>query len=460
MDGKNKIIEMQIDKTLGHLVNKNEEFIPLLLFIGLLDSQNIPKDLLYKYKGNLIVDDFIDSLKKFSVITHEFQDAPFGSVFSLDKAFHSRLLKYLQKDKALKEYKENLQDIFIVFENHTNNLIEKIDLEEINFFITHCKVFVTHKVQIPSKEMTNIYGNVGKILYYLREDLKAKTSLEEGLVELESEDPKNHKKIATSLIFLANINMELGNNLKAKNLLDNLRNNYPEYLNQDIPDVARSLAFMGDIYVQIGDYSQAQKMLEKSIKIHKKHKDSIGLARALGFQGNVFNFLEDYKQAKDVLEQSFLLHKECQPDNSIGFAWVLIYLGNACKGLGEYSEAQNFIEKGINIYKENFPKNHADTAWAMLSLADLYICIEDLKKAREIFDESYEIHKLLFKKDNVRMYEALLILGKIYNKKGDSTKANEIFKEILSFYKNTYENHPIVDEILILSRKTGPKAPC
>jgi hypothetical protein len=43
--------------------------------------------------------------------------------------FH-RLLKYLQKDKALKEYKENLQDIFIVFENHTNNLIEKIDLEE------------------------------------------------------------------------------------------------------------------------------------------------------------------------------------------------------------------------------------------------------------------------------------------------------------------------------------------
>lgn len=58
------------------------------------------------------------------------------------------------------------------------------------------------------------------------------------------------------------------------------------------------------------------------------------------------------------------------------------------------------------------------------------------------------------------MYEALLILGKIYNKEGNSTKANKIFKEILSFYKNTYENHPIVAEMPVLSHKIGPKASC
>src|SRR5262249_11782283 len=60
-----------ISLSLQRLIKANEDFTGLMLFISLLDSQKIPRDLLDAYKNHAIVDNFIYHLKKYSLIVDE-----------------------------------------------------------------------------------------------------------------------------------------------------------------------------------------------------------------------------------------------------------------------------------------------------------------------------------------------------------------------------------------------------
>ncbi|MBX9840043.1 MAG: hypothetical protein K2X69_17210, partial [Silvanigrellaceae bacterium] len=64
-----------ITLSLKHLIDTNPDFKDLLLFISLLDSQNIPRDLLIQCKDALVVDSFMYHLKKHSLITNEISTA-------------------------------------------------------------------------------------------------------------------------------------------------------------------------------------------------------------------------------------------------------------------------------------------------------------------------------------------------------------------------------------------------
>jgi len=54
-----------------HVIESHPDFVDLLLLICLINSEDIPKDLLIKYKDNIIVNQFIHELKKFSLIAEK-----------------------------------------------------------------------------------------------------------------------------------------------------------------------------------------------------------------------------------------------------------------------------------------------------------------------------------------------------------------------------------------------------
>ena len=66
-----------------NLIEKKYGFKELLLFISLLDSQNIPRQLLSKYKNNIIVDQFIHDLKGFSLVIEQNTDFEHRKMSSL-----------------------------------------------------------------------------------------------------------------------------------------------------------------------------------------------------------------------------------------------------------------------------------------------------------------------------------------------------------------------------------------
>ncbi|MBW8309380.1 MAG: hypothetical protein K0M45_07095 [Candidatus Paracaedibacteraceae bacterium] len=57
-----------ISASLKKIIDKHPDFSELLLFVSLLDSQDIPRSVLNKYKNEAIVDNLIYHLKKYSLI--------------------------------------------------------------------------------------------------------------------------------------------------------------------------------------------------------------------------------------------------------------------------------------------------------------------------------------------------------------------------------------------------------
>jgi hypothetical protein len=64
---RNRIITL----SLKQLIDTQKDFGDLLLLISLLSSQNIPRSLLSNYKSDIVVDNFIYNLKKYSLVTSE-----------------------------------------------------------------------------------------------------------------------------------------------------------------------------------------------------------------------------------------------------------------------------------------------------------------------------------------------------------------------------------------------------
>lgn len=87
---RNKIISLAIEK----IISIKKEFKDLLLLISLLDSQDIPRELLEKFKPKIIIDSFIHTLKKCSLITSESSLPSKNLSFSLHRDIHNIILTY------------------------------------------------------------------------------------------------------------------------------------------------------------------------------------------------------------------------------------------------------------------------------------------------------------------------------------------------------------------------------
>ena len=93
------IITLALEK----LVAADKNFGDLLLLISFLDSKNIPRFLLERYKGKLVVDHFVYALKKYSLMsTDNLKDSPVVQSFAVHQSIQEVGRIYLLK-KFLKK---------------------------------------------------------------------------------------------------------------------------------------------------------------------------------------------------------------------------------------------------------------------------------------------------------------------------------------------------------------------
>ncbi len=390
-----------ITLSLKYLIDSNNDFKDLFLFISLLDSQNIPRDLLVKYKNSVVVDNFIYHLKKHSLIINEsLAPLPVDSVFSIHRSTQAIILSYLTKTLNLKKDQSFISPLSKVLGTHISDAIDKEDFEKMKTLYRHAESFLDHNDILSQEEKGEITCELGCFYYYLRNSLKAKQLLTEGISVLNSCYPKNNCKIAHFMVYL------------------------------------------GNVYRDLGDYEKAKDLFEKSLTLfHQKNAQNYsGMARASGYLGVVYRSLGDFKKAKFFLEKSLLMYEKIL-ENPIGFARSLAHLGSLYRSLGEYEKAKELLEKSLVIYKK-YSENHVGAAWVCGDLGHVYIKLGEYKKAKELIDESLMICNKHFFEDHVYVAKALVYLGIFYREKGSYEKAKSLLKKALhSFEKNYGKNH-------------------
>jgi tetratricopeptide (TPR) repeat protein len=443
--------------SLKQLIDTQKDFGDLLLLINLLNSQNIPRALLSNYKSDIVVDNFIYNLKKYSLVTSE-SSSDTIPIISIHRATQEISLNYLVKTLNLPNDIPLLDSMITTLEDYIVDATDKEDFSRMKLLVAHCETLLTHDHLLTETMKSSIGGALGCIYYYLRHNIQARKLLEESHVNLKKHYGENHVKVAPILVYLGNFYRSIGDYEKAKNLLEQsliIYKKHPNYVRN-----ARALGYLGVVYRDLGDYRKAKDLLEQSLVIHEKHSENhIGHAWILTHLGDIYMILGDYEKAKELFEKSLIIYKN-HAEDYVGVGWVLSYLGAVHKSLGNYDKAENSLEQSLSITRKYFSDDHLFVASGLSLLAGVYIETGDYQKARNLLKDSLVVYERNYGKNHMETARVLRMLGEVYCIEGDmETSEDLINKSLLVFQQKNYpESYKSYESLALLSLKKEAQA--
>jgi tetratricopeptide (TPR) repeat protein/DNA-binding CsgD family transcriptional regulator len=434
-----------IISSLQKLINESKEFSDILLLISMLGSQNIPRDLIVKFKSEAILDNFIYNLKKYSFVTDQsLKASPIGNSFSLHRSTQAISLVYLTKILNLDTQKQPLQSVSNALESYIDELIDKEDLLKMKLLLNHCETFLSHNLLLTEYMRGSIGSKLGSMYYYLHQYKKAEKTLNNSLVTLEKEHLCDEDKIIKASIYLGGIYLVLGKNKQSRKILNDCFHNHMGYFSENHVELGQVLPQMGLIYSHLGDYKKAKEFLETSLILYKKGsvKNPVRLARIYAFLGHLNWRMGNFGEAKTLLEKSLTISKEAFPENKMEVARSLAYLGNVHGSLGNHENAKNLYEKSVAMFKQLFCENHNDVIWAQVFLGSSYRELKNYDDSKAILEHCLEVYKKKFDHKNVLVAMALYHLGFLYRDLEHYDKAKNLIESSILIYKEHYgENH-------------------
>ena len=406
--------------SIKQIITANPDFKELLLFISLLNSREISKELLVAYKNDMVVNSFISELKKNSFITNsDSTDISNNqhSTFSMHRSAQSIILAYLTNSINLKTEKSLLKSITNAIESYISKLVEAEDTLKLKVLQNHCEAILTRVRDdvINEESKTSIENALGVISYYIGDDLKARKILESSLENLYTHNRQTSIESAWTLLHLGAIYRKLGNYEKSIDYLTQSIAIYKTFPKNNF-GIAMALTHLGNAYRSIGQFAQAKLALQNSIKLSQEYPvNYAGVAKASVYLGSLYREEGDYKNAQDLLEQSLEIYNTHHyPQYSSLHARVLSHLGVVYRMTGSYERARESLQKSIDIYKKIRPDNHLDVNMSILNLGIIYSEQGDYNMAKELLNKSIANYEIYYGKNHIVIGKALNNLGRVY----------------------------------------------
>ncbi len=424
-----------ITLSLKQIMNIHKDFDDLLLFISLLDSQHIPRDLLTTYKNDTIVDNFIYHLKEYSLISDNSSSSSIGSAFSMHRSTQDISFSYLTELLKLDKEGLLLKTIVYTLDNYLDQAIEQEDFLKMQIMAHHLEKVLNHRELLTDFSKGLLESKLGRIYYFTNAD-KSHQLLDDSLKKLtlgplSSED---NSRLARSLLHIGAVYTELRLDKEAEEVLERATHIYVKQGSKTGADLSWALSHMGDLQKRLGNYERARDYLEESIRLHKQYgTDNKNSARTLAYLGSVYRGLGFYQKAIDTLEESLVVYKKNDSNDHIRIGWILIHLGNVHRRLGNLKEAKDYLERGLIIFQKHFPENHVSMGLVLAYLGGCYRELGDYKKSCDHLEQSLRIHQKYFDENHVKMGWILFHLASTYKAMGES-KAQTLFDKVLEIY--------------------------
>lgn len=421
--------------SLKKLIETHKDFNDLLLFISLLDSQKIPRELLNQYKSKHIVDNFIYHLSKYSllckklIVTHPHTISFHRSVQRIILAYLMHTLPPEKKDTLLNSIARSLN-------SYMHTLIEEENYPKMQALLTHYDTLTSHQIYLSPSLQARFHSQLGTVFYLLGNYAKSKESLEMSLLSFDKQNPEDILFHTQALDYLGLVYKNFEDYEKAKNFLEaNLMLQEKSRITNTAS--ARTLSFLGSIYRYLGEYNKAKITLEKSLALYKQHetKDFAGLSRCLSYLGEIYRVLGDYKNAKLTLEESLKIFKKI-PKNPLRHARVLGELGRVYRILGEYDNALKVLTESYKLYEKHLSSTHEDTAWAAILLASTYEDMGYFDKAKTLLEKSLAIYKKGAADHSIPVAWVSSHLANTLLQLGSYEEARILFQNSLDSYKH------------------------
>ena len=434
------VIALSLEK----IIRENPDFKELLFFISLLDSQNIPIEILNKYKKEAVVEKFIHQLRKNSFITSE-QSVEKILSFSLHRSTQIITLTYLINNNLKKNLP--IQKIAEFFEKYIFQTSYQVNLSMLSLLISHGASFLQHKDLINTLTQESIKSELGQAYYLLGYYTKAKEYFKVGkLSNLKNIPKKLQEKVIYNALYKGSLYKDLGKYKKAENFIERAFVLHKKYTVKNLAHRTRILTFLGIINDNLGNYRKSKKLLKRSLMLQKKlNKENHKLGNwllTLIYLGNVYNNLGHYEKAKYILEKCLKICKKDFGNSSVRVSRVMVYLEKTYTNLGLYKEAKILGEKSLEIFKNFYSKKHNQRTWPLLYLAFVYNKLGLYKRSKILVEKSMEIQKVHYGDNHIRTSWSLVTLGHIYVNLGDYDQGKIFLKRAQKIQEKFYgEKH-------------------
>jgi tetratricopeptide (TPR) repeat protein len=433
------IITISID----NILNSNDDFKGLLLLLSLIDSKNIPRELLESYKEKNIIDNFIYSLNKHSLLTASFSylsnDSTAISIHNSTQAIAS---SYLLKKLPIKIQQELISDII--------NAVTHYASEKAHIYqdIIYLKSIINHLDKLAENLNKNNFTfdhnfnlERGFIHGLVENYQKARTVLLQNLDSLEKSGNQNNKNKALTLKYLGFIYRESGDFDQARHSLEKCISIYDQYLPMEYREIADTLTYLGNVYRNLGEYDKSIRYLEKALKMYRTHDPECfsDIARNLSYLGYAYNLVGNYSKAEKLLLESLNIITKNLPNKYAPVAFCYAYLGDTYSNIGNASKAKSLLEQALNIYQTQYSKNHEAVAWVLWRLGKLSKNQRNYQEAKELFEKSRIIFERGNWNNNAENAYMLTDLSDLYLESGEIEKAEEtVLKAKAMFEQNKH----------------------
>jgi tetratricopeptide (TPR) repeat protein len=362
-------LEISMSISFAQLKMEKPRAIDLLFLVSTLDSQGIPRTLLFR-NGEKVrsFNAAIRVLKSFSMLTEDFE----GENLYFHELVHSWVQKKLKSEdlwmfwnaeviKLLAErfrygdfdYRRNCSFLM----PHATKVVG-LDLTE-GFCLQCSRAYKRHRATL-LQGMASYDQNRG--LYN-----PAYLKMDEALSIIKGLEPswKNRRTIIGITKEAAKLLCYSGSYEKAKHLLEDLRENGTGENEWDEEDVSLLNVYnaLARIAHEQADYKTAleyyEKALEANIKEHyKDHVDSLIIKSNLaGLKKDQGNYAEAGKMIREVLEARQALRGTEHPDTLQSMSDLAVVLA----GQGNYPEAEKFCREALDIANKIQGAEHPDT---------------------------------------------------------------------------------------------------
>ncbi|MCX7338534.1 MAG: tetratricopeptide repeat protein [Alphaproteobacteria bacterium] len=439
-----------IVSVIDRLIQGKPEFEDLLFLLCVMDSQQIPKDVLYHYKDKDTVDKFIQMMRTYSLMTSQASQDSDTQFISLHRSMQAICLSHLLQSLSPDRKVAMIHSISSSLEGYMKKVLDTEDCEKMKTVISHWEAILGHAPLISDTTQGAFKGQLGAIYFYMADYKKAKQNLEESQVLLNRDYDQNFERIARGLSDLAKVDQELGQFKEIIPQLEKSLNIYKKHFQENHVYIARTLALLGNMYKNINKFEQAIEPLEKSIFIYKTYypENFAERVQAMVFLGNAYRNLGQFVKAKQALEEGLELSQQKMSKDSIGAARIQRMLGLLCVNVGYYKNAEALLVQSTLVYKKMFSKNHPDVGEALLILGHCYRCMGQHEKAEPILKDSLRIC-LLHSETSLNTVWAFLRLSELYAAIGNYEQAHDCCERSLKII-NTHSDMSRINLALAL----------
>lgn len=434
------IITLSVQK----ILEKNTQFIPLILLISLINAEDISKDFLASFAGDLVSEDFIHALRHHSLITSENNTT---KTFSIHRSTQAIFLSYLLDASKISLHKVFLKRIaqtlldYLIALNINGEFLSASRIKHNERLIHHAETFLTHILNILPQESAKIKGEIGYAYCLFSAWEKAQSLLETALTELEQKS--NHVldslDRARILSHLGILYWDIGKHDDSRKVLEESIRIFKRNGNFVDATFAKSLVYLGIGYGEIERYDEAIHLLQSSLNLYKQYYDNMPLSRAFAliFLGKIYLCSGHLKEAKFFTKESIKLFQKHNVTHNRQYHVALSYLGYVYEALGEFEKALEVKKIVHSFYTKWYSPQSTFVAWSLRNLGIAHHHVGLLDLAQSYLEKSLAIYQGAFGDQNIKTQWVMLALGKVYRDKGDLNRAKIIFEDSLKIFSTS-----------------------